>query len=90
MERPAGEVVLNLMTPQPVVDVPGGLILGTDPVRARLDFGGTPFTVAVEERDLDDARMTLSWGHVLRRVRLTHPAPGSAGSVRLTLSRYSG
>lgn len=87
LARPARDVVLNLMTPQPVTEVPGGLLLGEGPARARLDFGGTAFTVSLAERPLEDPRMTLSWGPVLRRIRLTHPDPGSAGSVRLTLSR---
>ncbi|MGD1217291.1 heparinase II/III family protein [Streptomyces krungchingensis] len=90
LERPAREVVLNLMTPHTVTEVPGGLLIGDGPARARLDFGGTAFTVGLVERLLEDARMTLSWGPVLRRIRLTHPRPGSAGSVRLTLSRHSG
>ncbi|WP_432102092.1 heparinase II/III domain-containing protein [Streptomyces sp. bgisy091] len=89
LDRPARDLVLNLMTPQPVTEVPGALLLGDGPVRARLDLGGTAFAVSLDERMLDDPRMTLSWGPVLRRIRLTHPDPGTAGSVRLTLSRLS-
>lgn len=69
------------------VDLPGGRKSGA----ARLAWGKhLSFEVSVEEKEIDDARMSLVWATPIRRLRLRLPNPPAELTVGFTLLPLEG